>query len=118
LEVNAFKAGRFMLQFNLWNKTKKCNWGLIIVYGAAQEEIKEDFIAELSSFCNSMLVPYVVGGDFNILRHAEEKILILFRVTLMIFLILLFILWAFGRFICMDGNRPGQITMLTPLLKS
>jgi hypothetical protein len=47
--------------------------GLIIVYGATQEENKEDFLAELSSFGNSMLVPYVVGEDFNILRHAEEK---------------------------------------------
>jgi hypothetical protein len=27
LEVNAFKAGRFMLQFILWDKSKKCNWG-------------------------------------------------------------------------------------------
>jgi hypothetical protein len=73
LEVNAFKAGKYMLQFILWDKVKKCNWALIVVYGAAQEENKNDFLTELASFCHGILMPYIVGGDFNILRHSGEK---------------------------------------------
>jgi hypothetical protein len=41
LEANAFKADKFMLQIILWDRNKKCNWVLIVVYGAAQEEAKE-----------------------------------------------------------------------------
>jgi hypothetical protein len=36
---------------------KKCNWGLIVVYGAAQDELKNDFCTELASFCHNMNFP-------------------------------------------------------------
>jgi hypothetical protein len=52
---------------------KKCNWALIGVYGAAHEENKNEFLIELASFCHGILMPYIVGGDFNILRHSGEK---------------------------------------------
>jgi hypothetical protein len=45
----------------------------VVAYGAAQEEQKEDFLAELSTFCNGVLTPYIVGGDFNTLWHSGEK---------------------------------------------
>jgi hypothetical protein len=73
LEVNALKAGRYMLQFVLWDKLKKVYLVSFVAYGAAQEEQKEYFLAELSAFCNGVLTPYIVGGDFNILRHSGEK---------------------------------------------
>ena len=44
-----------------------------MVDGAAQDEIKEEFLAVLANCCNSMLCPYVVGGDFNILRHGGRE---------------------------------------------
>jgi hypothetical protein len=40
LDVSAFKSRKYMLQFILWDKNKKCNWALIVVYGAAHEENK------------------------------------------------------------------------------
>jgi hypothetical protein len=67
LDVNPVKIGRFMLQFVLWDKIKKCNWGLIVVYGAAHDDLKMDFLTELAAFCHGMHCPYTVGGDFNIL---------------------------------------------------
>ena len=42
------------------------------IYGAAQEEHKNDFLAELALFRNNMTEPYIVG-DFNIVRYAYEK---------------------------------------------
>jgi hypothetical protein len=44
-----------------------------VVYGATQDELKNDFLTELASFCRNMNYPYVLGGDFNILRHSGEK---------------------------------------------
>ena len=72
-DVGSFKDGKYMLQLNLWDKTNKIKWNFINVYGAAQEENKNEFLAEFASFCNNMSEPYLIGGDFNIIRCASEK---------------------------------------------
>jgi hypothetical protein len=43
------------------------------VYGAAQDDNKNRFLSELSSFCSRSKFPLLVGGDFNIPRKREEK---------------------------------------------
>jgi hypothetical protein len=73
LKVSVFKAGRFMLHFVLWDKMKKVSWSLLVAYGAAQDEQKNDFLTELAAFCNNVSTPFIVGGDFNILGHSGEK---------------------------------------------
>jgi hypothetical protein len=72
-DVESFKQGEFMLQMNLWDKLNKVKWNLLVVYGAAQDENKTDFLAELSSFCSTNTEPILIGGDFNIIRFAKEK---------------------------------------------
>jgi hypothetical protein len=44
-----------------------------VVYGSAHEEFKNEFLVELSSFCHEVDAPYIIGGDFNIIRHCGEK---------------------------------------------
>lgn len=34
---------------------------------------KDDFLAELANFCGNCKEPYIVGGDFNIIRFQNEK---------------------------------------------
>jgi hypothetical protein len=48
-------------------------WKLVIVYGAAQLEDKEEFLAELGNVCSDQSLPLLVGGDFNIIRFSSEK---------------------------------------------
>jgi hypothetical protein len=44
------------------------------VYGAAQEEHKEHFLSELVWACTSCGdLPFLVGGDFNIIKNPSEK---------------------------------------------
>jgi hypothetical protein len=43
------------------------------VYGLAQNEFKDSFLAELSSFCFKAKYPMLIGGDFNILRFSLKK---------------------------------------------
>jgi len=43
------------------------------IYGAAHEENKLEFLAELSNFCSSNKDPLIIGGDFNIIRFSSEK---------------------------------------------
>jgi exonuclease III len=58
---------------NLWDVKKKCRWAVIVVYGPAHDDLKDDFLAELSLFCNCVDCPFIVGGDFNILRSVLDK---------------------------------------------
>lgn len=62
-----------MIQLNLWDKQAKLKWNLLIVYGDAQEEGKIPFLSELSCFCSTSQEPFLIGGDFNIIRYAHEK---------------------------------------------
>src|SRR4051812_41114089 len=73
LEVLSCVLGKYVLQLIVFDVERKCNWGILSVYGAAHEEGKEEFLTELASFCSHISVPFIVGGDFNILRHYGEK---------------------------------------------
>jgi hypothetical protein len=42
-DVDSFHQGKYMLQMNLWDKTKKIKWNFLVVYGSAHEEDKMDF---------------------------------------------------------------------------
>ena len=43
------------------------------VYGAAQHEHKDRFLAEFVNTCSTESLPLMVGGDFNIIRNPSEK---------------------------------------------
>jgi exonuclease III len=72
-DVGSFHQGKYMLQMNLWDKTKKIKWNFLVVYGSAHEEDKMDFLTELSSFCSKNREPIMIGGDFNIIRYNNER---------------------------------------------
>jgi exonuclease III len=66
-DVGSFFERNFALQLNLWYKKNKVKWNFINLHGAAQEENKNDFLVELAS----MLEPVLVCGDFNIIRFSS-----------------------------------------------
>lgn len=72
-DVGSFKQGEFMIQMNLWDKENKTKWNLLVVYRAAQDEHKFEFLSELSRFCDANSDPILIGVDFNIIRYAKEK---------------------------------------------
>ena len=46
---------------------------VVVVYGAAQDDGKHDFLVSLANICSSLSIPSIIGGDFNIIRYAHEK---------------------------------------------
>jgi len=72
-DVGSFHQGDYMLQLNLWDKINKVKWNLLVVYGAAHDENKMEFLSELTSFCSKSMEPMLIGGDFNILRFNSER---------------------------------------------
>jgi hypothetical protein len=57
----------------VWDKRLEKKWCVLNVYGSAEEDKKEDFLREMASYCAKWKDPYIVGGDFNILRFSHEK---------------------------------------------
>ena len=65
--------GEFAVKFRVRTKADGFDWALVVVYGAAQPELKLDFLADLVRICGNEQLPVLVGGDFNIIRRKEEK---------------------------------------------
>ena len=66
-------VGKFHVKMKVFDVLKQIQWHLVIVYGAAQEENKEEFLVELAEVCQDQTIPLLVGGDFNVIRCASEK---------------------------------------------
>ena len=65
--------GSHSVKFHIRSKIDGFEWALIPVYGAAQDEHKPDFLAELVRVCELETLPMIIGGDFNIMRRQEDK---------------------------------------------
>jgi hypothetical protein len=72
-EVEDSEIGEYYTSMVLRDKVTNFRWELISVYGPAQHAKSVDFIAELSSKCLYSMLPLVFGGDFNLIRNAQEK---------------------------------------------
>jgi hypothetical protein len=72
-DVGSFAQGEYMIQMNLWDRLNKIKWNFLVVYGAAHDETKMEFLSELASFCSRNKEPILIGGDFNILRYRSER---------------------------------------------
>jgi exonuclease III len=72
-DIRMRSQGDHMLQHKLWDKKMDTKWNVLNVYGPVQDEEKDGFLAELASFCLKCQEPYIVGGNFNILRFSFEK---------------------------------------------
>ena len=65
--------GDYHIKFQLRNKNDGFQWNLIAVYGAAQDEHKQSFLTEIVQCCQNESLPFLMGGDFNIIRGPNEK---------------------------------------------
>lgn len=79
VDLSVFDTGSidgedFYVKFHLCNKSDSYKWALVVVvYGPAQVQYKEQFLAELVNMCSHGSLPIIIGGDFNILRSLQEK---------------------------------------------
>jgi hypothetical protein len=72
-EVEDSEVGGFYASMVLRHRTTNYRWELITVYGPANHDKSVDFIAELSRKCMYAVLPFVLGGDFNLIRMGSEK---------------------------------------------
>ena len=72
-DTGSIDEGDFYVKFLLRNKDDGFKWSLLCVYGPAQDNLKENFLAELVNMVSHVTNPILIGGDFNILRNSSEK---------------------------------------------
>lgn len=66
--IDNITHGEFHVKFHLKSKEDGFRWVIMAVYGAAQTEHKDHFLAELVNSCRAETLQLMVGGDFNIFK--------------------------------------------------
>jgi exonuclease III len=72
-DIGAIDEGDFYVKFTLRYKSMDFKFVLYTIYGPAQDQNKHAFLSELANTCSRETLPYLIGGDFNIMRKPEEK---------------------------------------------
>jgi hypothetical protein len=73
MEVLASSDGEYHIKLTICNKVDNFIWDLVVVYGAAQDAFKADFLRELVNLAKDNPHQIIIGGDFNLLRFRHEK---------------------------------------------
>lgn len=72
-EVCGVEFGEHFVLAQIRSRVNALIWDLIVVYGPAQYAGKENFLRELAQVCSRINNPTCLGGDFNLIRRADEK---------------------------------------------
>ena len=72
-DIGAIDEGDFYVKFTLRYKLNDFKFVLYSIYGPAQPQNKSAFLSELANTCSKEHLPYLIGGDFNIMRNPEDK---------------------------------------------
>lgn len=73
LEVRSVVMGNFAVKFRVRSKDDGFNWALVAVYGAAQPELKPEFLADLVRICGSKQLPILVGVISTLFEAGGEE---------------------------------------------
>jgi hypothetical protein len=72
-DIGAIDEGDFYVKFTLRYKSTDFKFALYSIYGPAQLQNKCAFLAELANTCSRETLPFIIGGDFNIMQKPEDK---------------------------------------------
>jgi hypothetical protein len=72
-EVLETECGTHLVRMLFKDKISRIEWHLAVVYGPAQIEGKDEFLAEFAQLYDKCKGQAVIGGDFNIIRKTSEK---------------------------------------------
>jgi hypothetical protein len=72
-EVGSTDQGQFFINAVVLHRSSKFNFEFIGVYGPADHVRTSEFLQELENKVSCSQHPVVVGGDFNLIRGAQDK---------------------------------------------
>jgi hypothetical protein len=116
--VQRVETSDFYVKLFVKSKNDSCECLLVRVYGEAQEVLKPDFLAELVRICESETLPMLVGGDFNIIRRKEEKIMIISMLDGLLLLMPSLRVLIYERSFFLVGSLRGLVGEIFPPMRS
>jgi hypothetical protein len=72
-DICAIDEGDFFVKFTLRYKPIDFKFVLYSIYGPAQLQNKGAFLAEIANTCSTENLPFLIGGDFNIMKARGQK---------------------------------------------
>jgi hypothetical protein len=72
-EVLEWHKGYFYIRVGVRQLENNVKWSFFVVYGPADHRRTAEFLGELTQAVGACDLPLVLGGDFNLLRGAEDK---------------------------------------------
>ena len=76
----------FCIKFHIKSKCDGFLWTLVIVYGAAQDEHKPEFLAELVRICDNESQPMLVGVILILSDVKKKRIILILMLDALLFL--------------------------------
>jgi exonuclease III len=73
LEVEDHIYEAYFMGVLVRNRVTNHRFWIINVYGPAQHNYSSSFLQDLSSFCSTLSLPVLMGGDFNLIRNNNER---------------------------------------------
>jgi hypothetical protein len=61
-DIISFNSGKYLVRAVVFDKKINRTWVLVIVYGAAQEGDKEEFLVEIAQVCSNQTFPLWLVG--------------------------------------------------------
>ena len=71
--ILSWYIGLYSITVGLINMQDNNKWALTVVYGPTNNNLRKKFWAELDSIQHAWKGPWVVCGDFNIIKNKSEK---------------------------------------------
>lgn len=73
LELEDFTIHDFCIMMSVRDRRTNFRWRFITVYGPANHDLSGAFLDELRAVCQESPLPIILGGDFNLIREANDK---------------------------------------------
>ena len=77
MDVQSVVLGDFAVKFRVRTKADGFDWALVAVYGAAQPELKPDFLADLVRVCGNKQLSILVGVISTLLEGERKRTMII-----------------------------------------
>jgi hypothetical protein len=74
-DIGAIDEGDFYCKFRLRNKKDGFIWALFAVYGPAQDDLKNNFLAEVAGVCGAETHSFIIGGTLILCEERKTKVM-------------------------------------------
>ena len=73
LELEDLHILEFCLVMSLRDGRSNFRWVMVTIYGPVNHDLSGVFLDEVGTVCQNVVLPLIIGGDFNLIREISDK---------------------------------------------